>query len=181
MFGKKVKLILKEVTTALDAVDEKEIEELIRRLLKARRIVVAGAGRMGMAGRAFAMRLGHLGLTAYFWGEATVPSLSDEDILLVCSGSGETQIIYDIVTRAKEKGAQIVTITANRKSRIGEISNHIVRIKVPSKTNNIKSQQPMTSLAEQCVYLLFDSVVLLMMDKTEQTHDDMWRRHSILE
>ncbi|MCA9369085.1 6-phospho-3-hexuloisomerase, partial [Candidatus Woesebacteria bacterium] len=50
--------VLKEIETVLYTVEPKEIQALIKSIRKAHTIVVAGAGRVGMATRAFAMRLG---------------------------------------------------------------------------------------------------------------------------
>ena len=54
---------------------ESEIQNLIKEISKAKKIVVCGAGRVGMATRGFGMRLGHLGLKAYTLGDSTVPSI----------------------------------------------------------------------------------------------------------
>jgi hypothetical protein len=39
----------------------------------------------------------------------------------------------------------------------------------------------MTTLNEQCLWLFFDAMVLEIMQKTWETHDTMWARHSNLE
>jgi D-arabinose 5-phosphate isomerase GutQ len=39
----------------------------------------------------------------------------------------------------------------------------------------------MTTLNEQCLGIFFDAVVLLLMEKMNETHDTMWARHSNLE
>jgi 6-phospho-3-hexuloisomerase len=67
---------------------------------------------------------------------------------------------------------------------MGQIADIVVTMKAPSKVSSIdglKSIQPMTTLNEQCLQLLFDAIVLVLMNKMNQTHDDMWARHSNLE
>src|SRR5690242_7825712 len=91
VFQYHVETILAEIQAVLAPVDEAQVESLVGALLGARRIVVYGAGRVGMACRGFAMRLGHLGLAAYTLGDSTVPAIGPGDLLLLCSGSGETQ------------------------------------------------------------------------------------------
>ncbi len=44
------------------------------------KIVCTGAGRVGLAMRAFAMRLNHLGLDAHFLGETIVPHTGPGDL-----------------------------------------------------------------------------------------------------
>jgi len=180
----KTDLIIKEVSQVLSQVDSKEVDLLIKHILKSKKIVTCGAGRVGMAIRGFAMRLGHFGMSAFNLGDSTVPSISSGDLLIVASGSGETQTIYDLVSIAKKNNATIVAITGNPDSRIGKLADSIVKIQAPSKTKKVdgfSSIQPMTTLNEQCLGLFFDAVVLCIMDETGETHDTMWARHSNLE
>lgn len=188
MIRKNIDLILGEIRQVLSSVDEEQTEKLTEAILKAvlrgRKIVVCGAGRVGMAMRAFGMRLGHLGFQAFTLGDSVVPSVSKGDLFLVSSGSGETQTIYDMLEIAKKNGARIALVTGNPDSRMGKLADTVVQIKAPSKTKAVEgliSSQPMTTLNEQCLGIFFDAVVLELMEKTDQTHDDMWARHSNLE
>lgn len=184
MFKKFLKKILSEIEIVLSKTEEKEVLLLVKELIKAKKIVTVGAGRVGMAARGFAMRLGHFGLKAFTLGDSTVPSIGKGDMLLVCSGSGETQTIYDLVIIAKKNGAKIALITGNKESRMGQLADLSVQVKAPSKTKPIKglhSVQPMTTLNEQCLTIFFDAVVLMLMLELKESHDTMWKRHSNLE
>ena len=83
--------ILEELKENAQQVSEKEVEEMAACILKAERIFVAGAGRSGFAARAFANRLMHLGLNVFFVGEPTTPAVGGGDLLIIGSGSGETE------------------------------------------------------------------------------------------
>lgn len=184
MFNNTFKKILLEIDHVLSKTEESEVSLFVDELIKAKTIVVVGAGRVGMAGRGFAMRLGHLGLRAFMIGDSTVPSIGSGDLLLVCSGSGETQTIYDLVEIAKKNNSRITLITGNPNSRMGELADVIVKIAAPSKTKSVEgivSIQPMTTLNEQCLGIFFDTVVLQIMDKLDESHETMWARHSNLE
>ncbi|MES2059970.1 MAG: 6-phospho-3-hexuloisomerase [Patescibacteria group bacterium] len=180
----KISKILSEIGTVLDKVDDKEAELLVREILGAKNIVAAGAGRAGMAAKAFIMRLGHMGLKAHMLGDTTLASMGAGDVLLVASGSGETQTVYDLVLIAKKNGARILLVTGNRESRMGKLADQIVLIQAPSKVkpvNNFTSIQPMTTLNEQSLMIFFDALVLALMKEMGETHETMWRRHSNLE
>lgn len=180
----KIELILNEIKTVLAKIEGEQVELLIAEILAANKIVVCGAGRVGMAIRGFGMRLGHLGLNAFTLGDSTVPGIGEGDLLIVASGSGETQTIVDLVMIASKNKARIAAVTGNPESRIGKMGNTIVKITAPSKTKaveNFISAQPMTTLNEQCLGLFFDAVALKLMDKMNETHDTMWARHSNLE
>lgn len=180
----KIKTILNEIEVVLSQVNVNEVENLISEIINANRIVVCGAGRVGMAIRGFGMRLGHLGLNAYTLGDSTVPGISENDLLIVASGSGETQTIFDLVAIASKNKCRIAAITGNPDSRIAKLANTVVKITAPSKTKAVEgfvSIQPMTTLNEQCLGLFFDAVCLKLMDTLGENHDTMWARHSNLE
>lgn len=184
MFKNSFKEILLEVGQVLLKTEEKDVSFLIKELTEAKTIVVGGAGRVGMATRGFAMRLGHLGLKAFTLGDSTVPSIGRGDLFLVCSGSGETQTIYDLVEIAKKNKSRVALVTGNPDSRMGRLADVIVKISAPSKTktvDSVVSVQPMTTLNEQCLGIFFDAVVLQLMEKLNETHETMWARHSNLE
>lgn len=184
MIQDKFNNILSEISLVLLKTDNDQVELLAQEIIAANKVVVVGAGRVGMAGRGFAMRLGHLGKTSFMISDSTVPAISDGDLLLACSGSGETQTIFDLVKIGKKNNAKIALITGNVESRMGLLADCIVTLKAPSKTKEVaglKSIQPMTTLNEQCLSIFFDAVVLVLMNKMNETHDTMWARHSNLE
>lgn len=184
MIENNIKKILREIDVVLSTVKEEEVRLLIEEILKAKKIIVIGAGRIGMMARGFAMRLGHLGLQSYTTADATIPAIGKEDLLIVCSGSGETQAVYDLVLIGKKHGVRICAITAKPQSKIGKIADIIINLKSPTKTDKnpkIKSIQPMTTLNEQCLMIFFDSLVLELMQKLGETEETMWQRHSNLE
>ena len=183
MIKKHIEVILKEMKEVLSSVNEDEIEELVKVISNANKIVLVGAGRVGLAVRGFAMRLGHLGLTSHMVGDATVPALRKEDLFLVASGSGETETIYQLANIAKKNNAKIALITGNPESRIGKLADVIVKVEAPSKVKKVKSVesiQPMTTLNEQSLAILFDALVLRLMEEMGETHETIWNRHSNL-
>lgn len=179
-----IKKILKEIDTVLSKVREEEVEKLADEIIKAQKIITIGAGRVGLSARGFAMRLGHLGLLSFTTADTTIPAIGEKDLLIVCSGSGETQAVYDLTLIGKNHKVKICAITANPKSRIGQLADIIVRIESPTKLKPLKgfkSMQPMTTLNEQCLMIFFDSLVLKLMKKLDETEETMWGRHSNLE
>ena len=184
MINENITKIVEEIRNVLSGIREEEILVLVDEILRARRVVTIGAGRVGLSCRAFSMRLAHLGLEAYNIGDSVVPATRKGDLIFVCSGSGETQTIVDLVGAGKSSGARIALITGNPDSRMGRMADVIVELRAPSKTRQImgfESTQPMTSLNEQCLFVLCDAIVLVLMEKLGETHETMWKRHSVLE
>jgi 6-phospho-3-hexuloisomerase len=184
MFNELCKTITTEINGAFNRVSEETVTELAQSILHTRRIVTCGAGRVGLACKGFAMRLGHLGFTAFSSEDATLPPVGKEDLLIVGSSSGETQTVYDVVCLAKKNGARVVLITADEDSRMAKAANLVIVLNAPTKyspRNRNASIQPMATLFEQSLQVFFDIVVLLLMKETQQSHDDLWARHSNLD
>jgi 6-phospho-3-hexuloisomerase len=184
MISEKSKRILEEIAKVFSMSDFTQEESFIQAIFSSKKVICIGAGRMGFALRGFAMRLKHLGKDAYMLGDTNVPSFGEGDLVVVGSGSGETKTILDLVEISKENGCKIVLITGNPESSMGALADIKITIKAPSKTKpveNFKSEQPMTSLNEQCLAIFLDSLVLDLMEKSGETHETMWRRHSNLE
>lgn len=185
MITNKIDAIIDEIKfVLLNKINQEQVEKLIFRIQNSEKIICCGAGRVGMAIKGFAMRLGHFGFNAYQLGDTTVPSIGKNDLFIVASGSGETKTILELVKIAKANGAFIFLISGNPKSSMGKIANSVLKISAPSKTKEVeglKSIQPMTTLNEQSLSILFDAIVLEIMEKTGETHHSMWRRHSNLE
>lgn len=181
---KNIKKILGEISTVLSEINEEETKKLTDEILKAKKIITIGAGRVGLSARGFAMRLGHLGLQSFTTADTTIPAIGKEDLLIVCSGSGETQAVYDLALIGKRHNVKICAITAYPSSRIGKLADLIVNLKAPTKIDKhskVRSIQPMTTLNEQCLMIFFDSLVLELMQKLGETEETMWQRHSNLE
>jgi 6-phospho-3-hexuloisomerase len=181
---KTINSVVGEISSVLNRIDENQVRPFIEAIFESRSIVIVGAGRVGLAGKGFSMRLGHLGMKAFFLGDSTVPKIGSGDLLIVLSGSGETQTIFDITQIAKNNQCKIIAITSNKESRIAKICDSVIELKTPSKTvteNRVSTCQPMTTLNEQCLQILLDCIVLKIMERTGEDHNSMWKRHSNLE
>ena len=80
--------ILSELAEVASHVDVKEMDALVCRMAKAKRIFVAGMGRSGLMARALAMRLMHLKMQVFVVGETTTPSIKRGDLLTTSSTPG---------------------------------------------------------------------------------------------
>src|SRR5699024_11043342 len=84
------RLILDELDHTLSHVRDSETQAFLSVINKAHH-VVAGKGRSGFVANSFAMRLNQLGKFAYVVGESTTPSITENDLFIVISGSGSTE------------------------------------------------------------------------------------------
>ena len=176
-------IVQEEIAQALNSVDEGEVEALIQALLRARRIFVIGTGRVGLGAQAFAMRLMHLGLTAYWIGDAITPAVGPGDLWLACSGSGETAVIRALTQLAAKQGAEVASVTRQPQATVGKLASTVVRLMPEAEDGGgmPASVQPMTAQFEQSLALLLDAVVLMVMERLGQTDAMIRQRHFNLE
>jgi 6-phospho-3-hexuloisomerase len=177
--------IIKELEHTLSQVSEEQAEKLVDIILKSKKIFVAGAGRSGFMGKAFTMRLMHMGFEAYVVGETVTPNIEKGDLLLIGSGSGETGSLVSITNKAQKIGAAIVLVTIFPQSSIGKIADVVIKIPAPTPKvetdSGFKSIQPMGSLFEQSLLLFLDTIILRLMEKQGNNSNTMFTRHANLE
>jgi 6-phospho-3-hexuloisomerase len=184
LFRSRLQGIISELQSVLNEVDVRSVDELARALLRARKIFIYGQGRTGHVSRAFAVRLMHLGMNAYFVGETTTPPITRRDLCLVNSGTGLTRFAYHVAEAAKEAGARLATITAHPEARIAAMADIVVYIPAPTKgevNRNTITSQPPGSLFEQATLLLMDTLVLVLMDRLHLTPKKLAKRHTNIE
>jgi len=168
--------ILTEISSILNQADEEKVLKLVEAILSSERIFLTGLGRSGLVARSFALRLMHLGFKVLIVGEVTTPAIKKGDLLVAISGSGETAIVKHIVSKAKELGAVIFLITSKTNTSIGEISDRVLIL--PEIEKPIL---PLKSAFEAVTYILLDAAIVMIMQKTGVTSQEMMERHSNLE
>jgi 6-phospho-3-hexuloisomerase len=179
------KTVIKELSATLTAVPNSAANAFVDLVDNAKEVFCAGAGRSGFQIRGFAMRLMHMGKASYMVGETCTPNITNEGVLVICSGSGETKSLVNHATKAKEVGAKIALITINPESSIAKMADVVVEIPAPSpksaKQGDVISIQPMGSLFEQSEGLFMDCAIMMLMAKNGMDSDTMFGRHANME
>lgn len=176
--------ILAELRLTLDAISDEEVGEFIKEIRKAEKVFFVGVGRVLLSLEAIAKRLAHLGIEAIVVGEITEPAITDKDLLIVGSGSGESLFPLMIAEKAKQFGAKVAHIGSNPKSSMKEYSDLFLRIPVTTKlelAGEIPSKQPMTSLFEQSLLILGDAIALTIVLEDSIDIYSLWQFHANLE
>lgn len=176
--------ILAECNIALAKVREEDIKQCIELILQADKVFFIGVGRVKLEIEAFAKRLSHLGIYTVIVGQITEPAMTDRDILIVASGSGESLIPVAIAQKAKTIGGKIIHFGSNPHSSLAPITDLMVRIPVQTKLylkDEVQSEQPMSSLFEQSLLLLGDTIAKMIVEKKEIQLKSLWKFHANLE
>lgn len=176
--------VISECTKALKSIDLSMTEAFLDMLSEAEKIFFIGVGRVMLSLKAIAKRFSHIGFKTYCVGSITEPAITDKDLLIVGSGSGESLIPVAIAKKAKALGAKVILIGSNAQSTIAGISDLFVRIPVSTKmqlSGEIQSLQPMTSLFEQSLLLYGDIIASMLIKQKGINIQKLWRRHANLE
>lgn len=174
------KLIIEKISSILGATDSSYDEKLTHMLDKASRIFVAGAGRSGLIAKFFAMRLMHGGYDVYVVGEIVTPSLRNGDLLIVISGSGETETMIAFTKRAKELGAAIALLTTKSSSTIGDMADTVFRIGSPELYGKVVGM-PMGTTFELSTLMFLEATISHIIHEKGIPEEEMRTRHANLE
>ena len=189
-----IRAILDNIESAQDYLDEEAIEKFEDIIISSKNIFVTGAGRSGLAAKAFAMRLMHLGLSAYVVGETISPAIYEDDCIIAISGSGETNTIVSAAKIAKNRGSKVLALTSYPDSTLGQMCDSYILVKGRTKKevddeNYIKRQihgnytslTPLGTAFELTTLVFLDAIVSELMEKMHQTESDLKARHTVLE
>jgi 6-phospho-3-hexuloisomerase len=176
--------IVTEMRDVLAQVRPDELEGFAQIVARAKQVFLCGAGRVGVATRALAMRLVHLGKEAHWVSDDTTPGIRGGDLLIANSGSGGSPSTLSTASLAKKAGAWVATITANPDGKIARLADAVVNL--PAQTYKTdrgawNSVLPMGSQFELCLWVVQDMICLMLMERLEVDEALMIRRHRNLE
>ena len=124
-----------ELRQIFEKLEEDQVKTLIENITQADKIFVSGAGRSLLMLRGFAMRLMHLGFRSYVVGDTITPVFSENDLLIIGSGSGKTRTLISIAIKTKEIGGKITLISTREKSTLSKLSYDTIII--PAYTDKV--------------------------------------------
>ena len=176
--------IVSEMNAVLKQVRQPELEGFSEIVARANRVFLCGAGRVGIATRALAMRLVHLGKDAHWVSDDTTPGIGKGDLLIANSGSGSSPSTLSMASLAKKAGALVATITADPEGKVARLADAVVNLPAQTyKTDRSawKSVLPMGSQFELCLWVVQDMICLMLMERLGVDEASMTRRHRNLE
>ena len=197
--GASVKNMMSLMASRIDAIAQMiatgEIDAFLNAILDAKRIYVMGAGRSGLVAKSFAMRLMHMGLTAYVVGETITPAIGEGDLIVAFSGSANIKTIVDIAETAKSLGVTVALISSNPESRSWKIADYIIKhetqpdlVTRDHHKNSMRqmlgehrSFAPLGTIFETTSLIFGDAVISTLMDMTKTEESDLKRRHTNIE
>ena len=183
--------VLSGIQGVIDSIDDGEINSMVEMIMKSRndKMLLIGTGRSGFVGRAFALRLMHLGFNVYVSGETITPALTSDDLVIVISGSGTTTTVVAQAEVAEKIGSKIIAITSHPDSPLGKVADEVVVVKGRTKLDQIQDYEgrqirgeydnaPLGTMFELSVMVFLDSVIADLMQRLGIHEIDLRKRHS---
>lgn len=121
----------------------------------------------------------------WIWDDTT-PHIGEGDLLIATLGDGQIGHIDYVCRRAKEAGALIYVVTGSPSGKTAkEVADKVFFIPAcvyRGKDDVVPSIQPMGNLFEQCLLMIFDIIVMTIVDETpDLTFEKMSNRHRNIE
>lgn len=173
-------MILDKISSILSATDDSYHAKLTDMLDGAARVFVAGAGRSGLVCKFFAMRLVHSGYDASVVGEVVTPSIKKGDLLIVISGSGETEQLIAFTKKARTEGAKILLISSKASSTIGDMADAVFQIGRTEQYGKVVGM-PMGTVFELSTLSFLESAISHIIHEKGIAEEVMRSRHANLE
>jgi 6-phospho 3-hexuloisomerase len=113
-------------------------------------------------------------------GEIVTPSIKRGDLLIIISGSGETEQLIAFTKRAKAIGARIILISAKSESTIGDIADAVFRIGSPEQYGKVTGM-PMGTVFELSALAFLEATISHVIHEKGIAEEEMRSRHANLE
>ena len=168
---------------ALDALKERQGADFVAALaaiLACRgRVVVMGMGKSGHVGRKVAATLASTGTPAFFVhpGEASHGDLgmvTEGDVVLAISNSGESDEIAAIVPAIKRLGVTLIAMTGHVESSLGRHADIVVSSAVDQEACPLNLAPTASTTAQMA---LGDALAVALLDARGFREDDFARSH----
>lgn len=143
------------------------------------RVIVTGMGKSGHIGSKIAATLASTGTPSFFVhpGEAShgdLGMLTEEDVVIAISNSGETKELSDIILYSKRYGIPLIAITKNPQSALGKAGDIV--LKLPDNGEACPLGLAPTS-STTATLVLGDILAIALLERKGFTKTDFRQRH----
>jgi len=174
-----LKIEAKAIKNLISAVD-RNFERAVERIASCKgRIVVMGMGKSGLIGKKIAATLASTGTPSFFLHPAEgilgdVGMMSEGDLVLALSYSGETEEIEKLLPVIKKMSLGLISITARPKSKLARASDIVINVKVEEEAwpyNLVPTASTTAMLA------IGDALAIALLKKKKFRKEDFARLH----
>ncbi len=172
--------IERQAIQQLEQYIDKSFEQACELILSCKgKVIVSGIGKSGHIGNKITATLASTGTPAFFMHPAEanhgdLGMLSEQDILIVISNSGETSELLALVPVVKRLGVPMIAMTSNKHSTIGKYADINLCIKVDKEACSL-GLAPTSSTTATLV--MGDALAVALLDARGFTSDDFAMSH----
>ncbi len=179
-FREAVDHICKSIQNSLPETNGKDMAKTVKKIVKSDQVFVYGAGRSGLVGRTFAMRMMQLGLRSFFIGETITPAVRDNDCVVFVSKTGETQTAIQAAKVVYERTeADIIVLTGSPESTLAGYADILMHLKIP-RSEKDSTLAPLGTIFEDAAMIFLDGLVAVLLEELGESEDEMKDRHPIM-
>jgi len=159
-----------------------DFEEAVAAIVACKgRIVVSGVGKSGHVGRKVAATLASTGTPSFFVhaaeaGHGDLGMITDDDVVLAISYSGESEEVINLASFSRRFGARILGMTHSATSSVGRLSHVHLSCAVPREACPI-GMAPTSSTTLQMA--LGDALAMAALAQRRFTARDFARTHPL--
>lgn len=188
--------MISHISKIANTLEQEQVDCFISEITQAERIFVVGAGRSGFVAKSFAMRLMHLGFTAYVVGETVTPAFHRKDTLIAFSGSGKTKSVLEACETTRQIGGHISLVTGSPASPMRDIADCVVLLDTEESDTHVGSDHfdlrqlrgehksisatctPRGTLFETSAMIFADSVISALIDMKHCSIEEIKNRYT---
>ncbi|CAD7695506.1 unnamed protein product [Ostreobium quekettii] len=187
---------IREVATAMAAIDGDEVTQLVKEVCSARKVCCYGVGRERLVMKALAMRLCHMGVDACMVGEARTPAVGKGDLVMASAGPSYYNTVNAICLAAIRAQAKVIAFTAHQTAPL-PFADKAVRIPIPFAhpipsyghkapkvevpNGNAHKVMQLGSAFEVTLWMMFECMCIMIQKKLGVQEVEMLERHTNLE
>ena len=160
----------------LDVNTEKVLQNVVEKILRAKRIEIYGLYQSGMVAQIFQYQLMMLGISAGYVSDVLMCPISaslldKESLVIAISSTGKTKDIHDTVKAAQKKQVPVICMTGNASSPLAGLADDVLI--TSSSGKNVSNQMSEYRLSQ---LLLVDAICACLRYRIDEKGDKLYYR-----
>ncbi|MCM3756264.1 MurR/RpiR family transcriptional regulator [Sporosarcina aquimarina] len=175
LFQKVVHVNRGAIDLLLASIEKKELEKAVKAFQSAHRILFYGVGGSAIAAMDAQFKFSKLGYQVEYHADfhymlSVIPFLSENDVFVAISMSGETKDVIELARFAKKQGATLIGITNLNKSPLSKESD------IQLATPNVEKDFRVGSITSRMTQLtIIDSLYISLVNQMGETIIDRYQ------
>lgn len=169
-----------EIQKLASSIDTVQVDALIRLIAEQRgNIFLTGCGTSAMVAQKAVHTLGVVNIPAFFLNPSdavhgALGAVTSSDMVIFISKGGNTKELISFLPNLREKQVEIISVTEDQRSTLGQDADLVVSIKVSRELDEFDMLATISSMA---VIALFDVVAVELMQEEHFTEKQFLVNH----